>query len=113
MLREIKVMQETLSHTIAHINVNLTNQNRFPQFLPLYGSHKPHQLYWHQEVEKQVIRKTKSTRKVLKRIPDHVLPDGVHPSAKVTETWFNSLHANFAKFSDSINQSFLAKYVGN
>ena len=87
--------------------------NRGPQELPGIGIVYPSQLFLHQDIEKQIIRKTKSSRKVLKRIPDHVLPDGVHPSAKVTETWFNSLHAIFAKFSDNINQSFLAKYVGS
>ena len=96
---QLQSMQKDLSNNLACINVNLTHQNRAYQYIPNCGMIKPNQLYWHQEVEKCIYRKTQTTRRVIKRIPDGVLSDGVHATRKVEDVWHRSLHNNFAKMA--------------
>ena len=99
-------MQSQLSNTLARINVNLTHQNRFTQYIPRFGEIKPCQLYWHQEIEKCVIRSSMSSRKVYKRIPNSALCDGVHPTYRVEQIWYRALHNNFTKMAVQLLNSY-------
>ena len=100
-------MQQEISANLACINVNLTHQNRFCQYVYDCGMIKPNQLYWHQEIEKCVYRKTSFGKRVKKRIPKGVLlDDGVHPTQKVEDIWHNSLHNDFAKMSLQLLSSY-------
>ena len=100
---QLNEKQQKLSESIAVINTNLAALNRTPQYLPGIGSVTPAQLFLHQDVEKDVIRKSQSKRVVYKRIPDKKLIDGVHASEAVSDVWFSALHANFMKICSAIS----------
>ena len=95
-------MQRRLSKSLAKINTDLAHLNRSPQHLPGVGVFYPAHLFLHQDIEKDVVRKTKSSRKVLKRIPDKKLSDGVHASAEVADVWYEATHSNFFKLYKAI-----------
>ena len=96
-LADIKQMQTQLSDTLADINTELIHQNRGFQQVPGVGWMKPCQLYLHQEIEKLVYRKKQQERIVIKRIPDKVLTDGVHPAEYISLHWYNTIHNCFAQ----------------
>ena len=90
-------MKDNLSETLSYINPEITHQNRPYQLIPDIGYVKPSQLYLHQNIEKSIYRKNSSGKREIKRIPENTLVDGVHPTQKVTDIWFNGIHNCFAQ----------------
>ena len=99
---QLQSMQKRLSDLLATINTDLSHLNSEPQEIPGVGHFYASQLFLHQDIEKQVIRKSKSKRTVIKRIPDKKLTDGVHPSEAVNEVWYMALHENYMKIISAV-----------
>ena len=94
---DLEGLQKKLSDQIANINTSISQENRQVQDLPGVGCVIPPHFFMHQDIEKQTIRKSKSSRQVIKRIPEKKLIDGIHASDDVVNVWFNALHCNFHK----------------
>ena len=90
-------MQTRLSNLLAEVNTTLAHQNRSIQILlDIGGIFAPH-FFMHQDIEKQIIRKTNSKRKFIREYQKKKLVDGVLDSEEVSQVWFNALHANYFK----------------
>jgi hypothetical protein len=94
--------QRELSITISNINARIVRENSLRQYIPEIGLVLPTQLFLNQDIEKVSIRKKGGKRRLRKHIQISSLPDGVHPSDRISDKWFNCIHENFKRELDRI-----------
>jgi hypothetical protein len=98
---QTKAHQSDLSHTVKTINEKIHEFNVREQEIIGLGKIKPLDLYWHQYVEKQCGKK-QSSQLGKRRIVRSALIDGIHPTPRVQEKWFEITHANLLKLCTKI-----------